>query len=215
MNTDDRGAPEAFSNGIPLPRGVFSSPRMGPRFWACALLFVIYIYIYMYIYIHTHESSLSRMGCHIQTSMHVGIDVVLCLTGSDLKQTNKQRMLTNVHIWNKQTNKQTTHVPYVQTNNACCHWATPMRNMPLSTKTIEQHQLPMPLSNACVICAAPAFDQGSYKACTPSPPTKSFPTKSPWVKLSGRLPIKFDGHENSHPLELRVCSSQTLWNPNS
>ena len=27
---------------------------------------------------------------------------------------------------------------------------------------------------------------------TPSPPTKSFPTKSPRVELSGRLPIKFD-----------------------
>ena len=45
---------------------------------------------------------------------------------------------------------------------------------------------------------------------TPSPPTKSFPTKSPRVKLSGRPPIKFYGHENSHPLELRVCLSQTL-----
>ena len=42
-----------------------------------------------------------------------------------------------------------------------------------------------------------------------------FPIKSPWVKLSGRLPIKLYGHENSHPLELRVCLSQTLWNPNS
>ena len=31
-------------------------------------------------------------------------------------------------------------------------------------------------------------------ACTPSPPTKSFPTKSPRVELSGRLPIEFDGH---------------------
>ena len=45
---------------------------------------------------------------------------------------------------------------------------------------------------------------------TPSPPTKSFPTKSPRVELSGRLPITFNGHENSHPLELRVCLSQTL-----
>ena len=50
---------------------------------------------------------------------------------------------------------------------------------------------------------------------TPGPPTKSFPTKSPWVKLSERLPMKLYGHENSHPLELRVCLSQTLWNPNS
>ena len=50
---------------------------------------------------------------------------------------------------------------------------------------------------------------------TPSPPTKSFPIKSPWVKLSGRPPIKFNGHENSHPLESRVCLSQTLWNRNS
>ena len=55
-----------------------------------------------------------------------------------------------------------------------------------------------------------------YRACapaasfTPSPPTKSFPTRSPRVELSGRLPIKLYGHENSHPLELRVCSSQTL-----
>ena len=45
---------------------------------------------------------------------------------------------------------------------------------------------------------------------TPSPPTKSFPAKSPWVKLSGRPAIKLYGHENSHPLELRVCLSQTL-----
>ena len=30
------------------------------------------------------------------------------------------------------------------------------------------------------------------------------------VELSGRLPIKLYGHENSHPLELRVCLSQTL-----
>ena len=49
-----------------------------------------------------------------------------------------------------------------------------------------------------------------YRPYTPSPPTKSFPTKSPRVKLSGRLPMKFNGHENSHPLELRVCPSQTL-----
>ena len=34
---------------------------------------------------------------------------------------------------------------------------------------------------------------------TPSPPTKSFPTKSPRVELSGRLPIQLYGHENSHP----------------
>ena len=50
---------------------------------------------------------------------------------------------------------------------------------------------------------------------TPSPPIKSFPIKSPWVKLSGRPPIKFYGHENFHPWELRVCLSQTLRNPNS
>ena len=50
---------------------------------------------------------------------------------------------------------------------------------------------------------------------TPSPPTKSFSTKSPRVKLSGRLPIQLYGSDNSHPLKLRVCLSQTLWNPNS
>ena len=44
----------------------------------------------------------------------------------------------------------------------------------------------------------------------PSPPTKSFPTKSPRVELSGRLPITVHGHESSHPLELRVCLSRTL-----
>ena len=33
--------------------------------------------------------------------------------------------------------------------------------------------------------------------------------------LSGSLPIKFNGHENSNPLDLRVCLSQTLRNPNS
>ena len=48
------------------------------------------------------------------------------------------------------------------------------------------------------------------KVYAPSPPTKSFPTKSPRVELSGRHPIKLYGHENSHPLELRVCLSQTL-----
>ena len=45
---------------------------------------------------------------------------------------------------------------------------------------------------------------------TPSPPIKSFPTKSPRVELSGRLPKEFNGHEDPHPLELRVCLSQTL-----
>ena len=47
------------------------------------------------------------------------------------------------------------------------------------------------------------------KRHTPSPPAKSFPTKSPRFKLSERPPIKFDGHENSHPFKLRVCLSQT------
>ena len=45
---------------------------------------------------------------------------------------------------------------------------------------------------------------------TPSPPTQSFPTKSPRVEISCRLPIRLYGHEDSHPLELRVCLSQTL-----
>ena len=35
---------------------------------------------------------------------------------------------------------------------------------------------------------------------TPSPPITSFPTKSPQVELSGKPPIKFNGHENSHQL---------------
>ena len=50
---------------------------------------------------------------------------------------------------------------------------------------------------------------------TPSPPIKSFPTKSPCGKLSWRLPIQLYGYDSSHPLEFRVCLSQTLWNPNS
>ena len=45
--------------------------------------------------------------------------------------------------------------------------------------------------------------------------TKSFPAKSPRVELSGRPPMIFYGRENSHPLELRVCLSQTLGSPNS
>ena len=45
---------------------------------------------------------------------------------------------------------------------------------------------------------------------TPNFPIKSFPIESPRVELSGRPPIKFYGHDNSHPLELRVCLSQTL-----
>ena len=44
---------------------------------------------------------------------------------------------------------------------------------------------------------------------------RAFLWKSPWAELSGRHPITFSGHENSHPLELRVCLSQTLRNPNS
>ena len=51
---------------------------------------------------------------------------------------------------------------------------------------------------------------GTVVKSTPSPPIKSFPIKSSWVKLSGRLPIKFYGYDNSQPLELRVCLSQTL-----
>ena len=37
----------------------------------------------------------------------------------------------------------------------------------------------------------------------PSPPTKSFPTKSPRVELSGRPPVKFYGHRNSPPLRIK------------
>ena len=33
--------------------------------------------------------------------------------------------------------------------------------------------------------------------------------KSPCVKHSGRPPIQLYGYASSHPLELRVCSSQT------
>ena len=40
---------------------------------------------------------------------------------------------------------------------------------------------------------------------TPSPPIKSFPIKSPRVKLSGRLPIKLYEHDNYHP-PLRIKS---------
>ena len=45
---------------------------------------------------------------------------------------------------------------------------------------------------------------------SPSPPIKSFPTKSPRVELSGRPPRQLYGYDSSHPLELRVCLSQTL-----
>ena len=66
--------------------------------------------------------------------------------------------------------------------------------------------------------AAAAFGDAEPRksgGTTPSPPTRSFPTESPRVELSGRLPIKLYGHENSHPLELRVCLSQPLRNRNS
>ena len=39
---------------------------------------------------------------------------------------------------------------------------------------------------------------------TSSPHSKTFPTRSPWVKLSGRLPIQLHGYDSSHPLELSV-----------
>ena len=52
--------------------------------------------------------------------------------------------------------------------------------------------------------------QGRLEGRTPGPPTKSFPTKGPRVELSGRLPIQLYGYDSSHPLELRVCLSQTL-----
>ena len=56
----------------------------------------------------------------------------------------------------------------------------------------------------------PAKRRYTTEIYTPSPPTKSFPTKSPRVELSGRLPIKLYGYDNSHQSELRVCLSQTL-----
>ena len=43
----------------------------------------------------------------------------------------------------------------------------------------------------------------------PDLPTKIIPTKIRWLKISGRLPMD----EKSHPLNLRLCLSQTLWNP--
>ena len=48
---------------------------------------------------------------------------------------------------------------------------------------------------------------------TPSPPTKGFPTKSPRVELSGRLPIKLYGHENSHPLKFKSLLESNLLKP--
>ena len=48
-------------------------------------------------------------------------------------------------------------------------------------------------------CRRSRRSRGQPQRHTPSPPTKSFPIESPWVKLSGRLPIKFYGRENSAP----------------
>ena len=56
----------------------------------------------------------------------------------------------------------------------------------------------------------PRLGEGSATFTTPSPPTKSFPTKSPRVELSGRLPIKLYGHENSHPLIKSLLESNPL-----
>ena len=55
----------------------------------------------------------------------------------------------------------------------------------------------------CINAHTPTHTRAINNTHSPAyrgPPTKSFPTKSLWVKLSGRLPITFDGHENSHPL---------------
>ena len=45
--------------------------------------------------------------------------------------------------------------------------------------------------------------RGSRLATRPSPPTECFLTKSPRVKISGRLPIIFNGHENSRPFRIK------------
>ena len=46
---------------------------------------------------------------------------------------------------------------------------------------------------------------------TPNLPTKIIPTKTCWLKLSGKSLWTWE----FRPLRLRLCSSQTLWNPQS
>ena len=46
---------------------------------------------------------------------------------------------------------------------------------------------------------------------TPNLPTEIIPTKIPWLKLSGKSPMDM----RIPPLKLRLCSSQTLWSPES
>ena len=47
---------------------------------------------------------------------------------------------------------------------------------------------------------------------TPNLPTKTIPTKTSWLKTSGKCPL---WTWEFHPLQLRLCLSQTLWNPES
>ena len=42
-------------------------------------------------------------------------------------------------------------------------------------------------------------------------PSKIIPTKIPWLNLSGKFPVDM----RIPPLKLRLCLSQTLWNPES
>ena len=44
---------------------------------------------------------------------------------------------------------------------------------------------------------------------TPNLPTNIIPTNIAWLKLSGKSPWAWE----FHPFELRLCLSQTLWNP--
>ena len=46
-------------------------------------------------------------------------------------------------------------------------------------------------------------------------PTNIVPTNIAWVKLSRKIPRKSLWAWEFHPFKLRVCLSQTLWNPNS
>ena len=94
----------------------------------------------------------------------------------------------------------------------------PAAHEPRSFGSINPRSLKLPSAGrwqSTKVAANAEVTETGFVNVTPSPPTKSFPTNGPRVKLSGGLPVKLYGHENSHPLELRVCSSETLRSPNS
>ena len=153
----------------------------------------IYIYIYIYVYIHIIYNYI-YIVFNMYAYMHICIYIYIYIYVIYVYIYIYTPYLTPLRRW-------------VFITGGCSGRGVQWMGVVLCNRNIIQHHI----HHYTYFHCTPLW----WILSTPSPPTKSFPIKSPWVKLSGRPPIKFDGHENSHPLELRVCLSQTLWNPNS